>query len=283
VPWQKPHDLAVPVTLQVDVVAGGEPARAEQQVDAKQSDGQVGENKPVEMPPAAANTAVDDAVPKEAAEAKPVQEMSPSPSLNAESLPPPLTAKPIAPAEPAPADSDRRSTLAMIAPVVKSDEMHPDAPAIEHPSKQEAAPARDIQRQEKPKERTEKRNERPENEKHAPAAAPVRLASRAGTEVGRGETGAASGAVSAADYGRLVYAEITRHSHYPEQASPATGTVVLSFTIGSSGRVTSSSIVQSSGNGLLDGAARQTLSALSLPPPPGGRYSNSVPIHLRPH
>jgi periplasmic protein TonB len=282
VPWQKPDEPAVPVTLQLDVVAGGEPANAKQEVDQKQSDGQVGEIKPVEAQPAAAKTAADDVVPQEAVEAKPVQETlpSPTPSLTAESSPPPLEAKPIVPAELTPADIDRRSTFAMIAPAIKSEEMHPDAP--EQPRKQQTAPARDIQRQEKPKEKAEKRKERAENERHAPAAAPARVASRAGTESGRGETGAASGAISTADYGSLVSAEIRRNSHYPEAATPATGTVILSFTIGSSGRVTSSSIVQSSGHGLLDSAARQTLSALSLPPPPGGRFSRTVPLHFRP-
>jgi protein TonB len=278
VPWQQPNELAVPVTLQVEVVAGGEPAHGEQEVDAKQSDGQVGEVKPLETPPVEVKTATAESLPQATAETKPVEETAPS-------LPPP-EAKPSVSAEPAPADSDHGSALAMIAPVVQSEERQPDAPpsSIAPPPKQQTAPAHDLQRQEKPKEKkSEKHNERADEEKHAAAAAPVRLASRAGTESGRGETGAASGTSSAADYGRLVYAEISRHSHYPQQASPATGTVVLSFTVGASGRVTSSSIVQSSGNGLLDGAARQTLSALSLPPPPGGRYSNSVPVHLRPN
>jgi protein TonB len=264
VPWQQPDELAVPVTLQIDV-AGGEPAHAEQQVDQKQSDEQVGEVKPVETPPAEVKTAADEIVPREVVEAKPVQEPSPSPSQTVETTPLPP------------------ETLAMIPPLIMSEEPHPDAlPATEQPQ-QSAPDARDIQRQEKRKEQVEKRNERVETTKHPPAAAPARVASRAGTDSGRGENGAASGAISSADYDSLVSAAIRRNSHYPEAASPATGTVVLSFTIGPSGRVTSNSIVQSSGSGLLDNAARQTLSALSLPPPPGGRFSRTVPLHFRPH
>src|SRR5258708_7053578 len=65
VPWPKPDDLAVPVTLQIDVVAGGEPAHAEQAVDAKQSNEAIGEVKPIEMPPAEVKTPADDIAPQE--------------------------------------------------------------------------------------------------------------------------------------------------------------------------------------------------------------------------
>jgi periplasmic protein TonB len=278
VPWPKPDDLAVPVTLQIDVVAGGEPAHAEQAVDAKQSDEAVGEVKPIETPPAEVKTAADDIAPQEVAEAKP----SPAPAPAAENSPATPEAKQVVPAEQVPAATDSRNALAMTAPSIKSEELHPDAPsATEQPRPQHSAPdGRDIQREQKRKEQAEKRKEQADKIKHDQAAAPARVASRAGTDTGHGETGAASGAVSAADYGSLVSAEIRRHTHYPESASPATGTVVLSFTIGAAGRVTSNNIVQSSGNGVLDGAARQTLSELSLPPPPGGRFTRTVPLHF---
>jgi protein TonB len=284
VPWPKPDDLAVPVTLQIDVVAGGEPAHAEQAVDAKQSNEAIGEVKPIETPPAEVKTPADDIAPQEVAEAKPVQETSPSPARTAESSPSPPEAKQVVPAEQVPAETDSRNALAMTAPLIKPEELHLDAPpATEQPRPQHSAPdPRDIQREQKRKEQAEKRKEQADKIKHDKAAAPARVASRAGTDTGRGETGAASGAISAADYGSLVSAEIRRHSHYPASASPATGTVLLSFTIGSAGRVTSSSIVQSSGHGVLDSAARQTLAALSLPPPPGGRFTRTVPLHFRP-
>ena len=289
VPWQKPDDLVVPVTLQLDVVAGGEPAHAEQAVDAKQSDEAVGEVKPVETQPAEVKTAADVA-PQEVAEAKPVQQPSPAPAPTAETAPSPPEAQQLVPAEQVPAPTVSRNALAMTTPTIKSEEQRPDAPAAtEPPRPQHSAPdARDIQReqkrkeQEKLKEQAEKRKEQAEKIKHNQAAALARLASRAGTETGRGETGAATGAISTADYSSLVNAEIRRHSHYPESASPATGTVLLSFTIGPAGRVTSSSVVQSSGHGEFDSAARQTLSALSLPPPPGGHFSRTVQLHFRP-
>jgi protein TonB len=292
VPWQKPDDLVVPVTLQLDVVAGGEPAHAEQAVDAKQSDEAVGEVKPVETQPAEVKTAADVA-PQEVAEAKPVQQTSPAPAPTAETAPSPPEAQQVVPAEQVPAPTDSRNALAMTTPTIKSEEQRPDAPAAtEPPRPQHSAPdARDIQLQreqkrkeqaEKQKEQAEKRKEQAEKIKHDQAAAMARVASRAGTETGRGDTGAATGAISTADYSSLVNAEIRRHTHYPESASPATGTVLLSFTIGPAGRVTSSSVVQSSGHGVLDSAARQTLSALSLPPPPGGRFTRTVQLHFRP-
>lgn len=286
VPWQKPDDLVVPVTLQLDVVAGGEPAHAEQAVDAKQSDEAVGEVKPVETPPAEAKTAAEVA-PQEVAEAKPVQQPSPAPAPTAETSPSPPEVQQVTPAEQVPAETDSRNALAMTTPTIKPEELRPATPP-EQPRQHSAPDARDIEReqkrkeQEKLKEQAEKRKEQAEKIKRDQAAAMTRVASRAGTETGRGETGAATGAISTADYSSLVNAEIRRHSHYPESASPATGTVVLSFTIGPAGRVTSSSVVQSSGHGVLDSAARQTLSALSLPPPPGGRFSRTVPLHFRP-
>jgi protein TonB len=277
VPWPNPQDLVVPVTLQIDVVASGEPAQAEQVVDEKPSEAQAGEVKPVETRQAEA----DDVVPPESSEAKPVEEPPPPPLqprvAEASVLPP--EAKQIVPAEQVPADPRQHDTVAMTVPVIKSVELHPDTPpAAEPPRPQHLAPdAREIRHQE---EEAEKRKEEAEKRKRAAAAS--RVASRAGAVTGRGETGAASGAVATADYRALVSAELNRRKRYPEsaRAEGATGTVVVSFTIGSSGRVTASSIVRSSGHGMLDTAARQMLSAVSLPPPPGGRYSATAPVHF---
>jgi len=277
VPWQTAADLAVPVTLQIDVVASGEPAQAEQMVDEKPSDAQAAEVKPVET---RQTEAIADTVPRESDEAKPEQETPPPPQpRTAEDSPLPPPAKEVVPAEQVPADPNRRDAVAMTVPVIRSEELHPDAPpAAEPPRLQRTVPdAREIRR----KEEAEKRKEEAEKRKRA-AATPSRVASRAGAVTGRGETGAASGGVSTADYRALVTAELNRRKQYPESARAAgvTGTVVITFTIGSSGRVTASSIVQSSGHGVLDSAARQTVSSLSLPPPPGGRYSATAPVRF---
>ncbi|MGA2125430.1 MAG: TonB family protein [Xanthobacteraceae bacterium] len=274
VPWPNPQDLVVPVTLQIDVVASGEPAQAEQVVDEKPSEAQAGEVKPVETRQAEP----DDVAPREATEAKPVEEPPPPQTRVAEDAALPPEAKQIVPAEQVPADPRQHDTVAMTAPVIKSVELHPDVPPAAEPPPQHVAPdARETRHKE---EEAEKRKEEAEKRKRAAAAS--RVASRAGAVTGRGETGAASGAVATADYRALVNAELNRRMRYPEsaRAEGATGTVVVSFTIGSSGRVTASSIVRSSGHGMLDTAARQMLSALSLPPPPGGRYSAVAPVHF---
>jgi TonB family protein len=44
--------------------------------------------------------------------------------------------------------------------------------------------------------------------------------------------------------------------------------------------VTSQSITHSSGNPVLDAAARTTLSGIRTPPPPGGRFSTSTNIRF---
>jgi protein TonB len=99
--------------------------------------------------------------------------------------------------------------------------------------------------------------------------------------------GAANGAAQAssmspAAYAGLLAAEIRRRTFYPAaaRAAGATGAVGVAFTVGPSGRVISQSITHSSGNPVLDAAARTTLSGIRTPPPPGGRFSTSTNIRF---
>ncbi|MDI9848959.1 TonB family protein [Rhodoblastus sp. 17X3] len=99
--------------------------------------------------------------------------------------------------------------------------------------------------------------------------------------------GAASGSTQAssmspAAYSGLLAAEIRRRTFYPAaaRAAGATGAVGVAFTVGPSGRVISQSITHSSGNPVLDAAARTTLSGIHTPPPPGGRFSTSTNIRF---
>lgn len=100
----------------------------------------------------------------------------------------------------------------------------------------------------------------------------------------RAEAGEARQA-AAASYASLVAGEIRRHRHYPAAARDAniTGVVVVAFTIGSSGRVSSHSIVRSSGHSVLDGAVRDMMVAVQLPPPPGGVFRSSIPVRFETH
>lgn len=58
-------------------------------------------------------------------------------------------------------------------------------------------------------------------------------------------------------------------------------TVVLSFSIDAAGRVNSASVARPSGDFKVDGALRRMLASASFPPPPGGRFSATVPVRIR--
>ncbi|WP_298353100.1 energy transducer TonB [Rhodoblastus sp.] len=140
-------------------------------------------------------------------------------------------------------------------------------------------------RQEKlPEVKQIKANRIAEKRKQEEAAERRRKAQEARQELRRGaEHGAArASAMSPAAYAGLLAAEIRRHTFYPSaaRASGATGVVGVAFTIGPSGRLASLSITRSSGNPMLDAAARTTLRAIHTPPPPGGRFSTSTNIRF---
>jgi TonB family protein len=79
-------------------------------------------------------------------------------------------------------------------------------------------------------------------------------------------------------YRNLVMAELNRRKAYPDQAraSGAQGRVVVA-----SGRVVNLAVTASSGHGALDAAARQAVSRMALPPPPGGRFASTAALCFR--
>jgi TonB family protein len=96
--------------------------------------------------------------------------------------------------------------------------------------------------------------------------------------------GAALDASAAArKYGALISTELNRRRRYPEAARAAnqSGMVLVAFTIGPDGRISTFSIVQSSGHRLLDEAVGQMMSNVSVPPPPEGEFSATVPIRFQ--
>jgi protein TonB len=113
---------------------------------------------------------------------------------------------------------------------------------------------------------------------------PPRAASRIDSErrdAARAQSAAARRAAFASYAGR-VSAELRRHRHYPAaaRAEGITGTVVVRFIIGAAGRVTTHAIVASSGHPILDRAVHRMMTAVSLPPPPGGVFRSTVPIRF---
>jgi protein TonB len=274
VPWPAAPDVAAPVTLQIDVVAGGEAAQSLSPIEARE----VAETPPptelaelaaVEANEVATAPPVDQTVPRDATEVTRPKEERPVRSAEAIPLPP----------EPQPPPPPELHDVVAVAPqTVESVELSPAAPSAARPPPA-ALHAPDPSELRRKEEEAARRKEEAEKRRRL-AALPPQVASRSGVATGQGEKGAAHGAVASADYRALVIAELARHKRYPEAARAAgvTGTVVVSFTIGSGGRVTTSSVVQSSGSSVLDGAARQMVSALSLPPPPGGHFSATAPV-----
>jgi periplasmic protein TonB len=149
-----------------------------------------------------------------------------------------------------------------------------------------AAPANvppDVDRPKAQRAEPERREKAPEIHKRPRhAALEPQTASRTGMPSTRGSAGAATGAVSTATYRSLVIAELSRHKQYPPAALSAgvQGTVVVAFTIGASGRVVAHTITRSSGSSALDGAVHRMMAAVSLPPPPGGIYRATAPVEF---
>ena len=100
--------------------------------------------------------------------------------------------------------------------------------------------------------------------------------------IGKGKSKESGGAHAAESYARIVVAELTRHKHYPLEARNinAIGTVSLTFTIGEAGHIITHTITRSSGHPVLDEAARTMLTAARFPPPPGGKFTASIPVRF---
>jgi protein TonB len=90
------------------------------------------------------------------------------------------------------------------------------------------------------------------------------------------------GSIASANYRSIVAADLNRRKFYPPSARAAgtQGVVVVTFTIGTDGRVAQHAISRSSGRPVLDRAVHQMMAAVSLPPPPGGRFRATVPIRF---
>lgn len=199
-----------------------------------------------------------DLVSDPAPEAAPTPESLPAPEAKAEPelVPPePLSPEPQPTVEPPPA---------------------PEPPPIAEPPPEPQPPVT----VERPPEKTpppERRKPRREEKPRRPAS----TIDSARAEAARAEAVAAARAATAS-YAAEVSAELRRHRHYPAAAREAgiTGVVVVAFVVGPGGRVATHSIVRSSGHPILDQAVHGMMSAISLPPPPGGMFRSTVPVRF---
>lgn len=191
-----------------------------------------------------------------------------------------------APEPPPPPPVDRVEPVEAPPPVVAAPEAIPLP--IEEPKPVQPPPVpppqQTVVEKKPPPKPVEIRDDRREKLKQQEIADRRRKAQEARQELKRGaDNGSPRGSsMSPASYAGLLAAEIRRHTFYPAaaRASGATGAVGVAFTVGPSGRIVSQSITSSSGNPTLDAAARTTLSAIRMPPPPGGRFSTSTNIRF---
>jgi|GEM_PF-5955143 len=99
------------------------------------------------------------------------------------------------------------------------------------------------------------------------------------TRKGQSSALSSGGRKSSSEYRSIVQARLSaRRSAI--STSVGSGRVIIAFAIGASGRITSASVSQSSGNSRLDSAARSVVAATSFPPPPAGSYRGRIPISV---
>jgi protein TonB len=116
-----------------------------------------------------------------------------------------------------------------------------------------------------------------------------RRASVAGTTVSKQakRTGASSAVVSGGRQSSSAYASIVQSRLAGKRSrlqsmlgSAMRGRVVLTFSIGAGGGVSSVSVTSSSGNSRFDSIAKSIVASTSFPPPPNGRFSGRIPFNI---
>jgi protein TonB len=103
-----------------------------------------------------------------------------------------------------------------------------------------------------------------------------------GKRKGASQAQSSGGNQSSSQYRSIVQARLSarRGAISSSAGSSARGRVIIAFSIGASGRVTSVSVSKSSGDARLDAAARSVVAATSFPPPPGGSFRSGIPIAI---
>jgi periplasmic protein TonB len=110
-------------------------------------------------------------------------------------------------------------------------------------------------------------------------------AQAAATAIGAEESAEAVSLSSRRLYAAMVSAEINRRKFYPTGARGTGdgGAAEVTFEIGPGGSLSRQEVTTSSGNGLLDEAARKMVASAVFPPPPGGRFLGKIRITFRIH
>lgn len=135
----------------------------------------------------------------------------------------------------------------------------------------------------KPEEKP-KKEAKPTRRKQAPvtSAAPRSEAAPAQTTAAPSPGVEASNSRARATWAAMISAHLNRFKRYPPGAEGVTGRPSVRFSLDGSGRVTSASLIRSSGSAALDDEAVATVRRASpFPAPPDGRGASfSVPVNF---
>lgn len=225
--------------------------------------------------------------------AEAVQSPAPQPLPDIQPVEPVQLAAEVAAVEP----PQIMSPVDLEAPVVAAE----DAPKIaaltmpievveEKPDAAEAAPAKPKPAKEVAKRKPVKEAQaKPAKTKSATRPKPQRqmTAGSRQSEIAQREGKSAAkrsgGRMASSAYRSIVQARLgaRKSALQPALRQGSKGYVVVSFSIGASGRVTRASVVKSSGVGAIDLAARAMVASTSFPPPPGGSFSARLPVMVK--
>jgi periplasmic protein TonB len=256
-PWPAADPPAVAAPLAVRVVPMGATASV---VDAPEQ-AQVAELNAVQAQPSDAQAA-------KAQPVKPPEETEAVETTEAEAKP-----EPVKKADSAPPDETINETKASaLLPEAKIQAVEASVPTLTVATTEQDLP--------RPKPHATERKPDRREKKVKQSVAHAR--SQASAVAHRSRAEAVTGANASANYRSIVAAELNRRKFYPPSAKAAgiEGVVVVTFTVGAGGRVANHTITRSSGVSELDRAVHQMMAAVSVPPPPGGRFRATVPIRF---
>ncbi|MGO8738000.1 energy transducer TonB [Rhodoblastus sp.] len=173
----------------------------------------------------------------------------------------------------------------------------PDSPVVSPPVAEPAAEAAQAQRQEVARNEPQKAPPAPATDdsgknpplakdqpqpRQAQAQATPQPAQAAASRLGAENSREAVSSSSRRRYTALVSAEINRHKFYPSAARGKGGGMVgITFEIGADGALLRQQTTRTSGDDLLDEAARKMVASANFPAPPGGRFFGKIEINFR--
>ena len=150
-------------------------------------------------------------------------------------------------------------------------------PPMPEPAPERPKPKPEPKAHNKPEEKKKSQNSRA-------SASPSFRAPRVATAAAQTAGAVQAMAIAPASWKGAVLAALNRHKRYPGGGS-GTGTAMITFSMNSSGQVTSARLLQSSGDRVLDDeAVALPRRASPLPPPPaelgGGAINLNVPVRF---